>query len=119
MAGEELANKFDCLFYETSAADDFESIEQVFHNVIREVVRNKDSSMPLQPLFISEDKSGLLNPISGGARLRRAKSPQGLNEAKDSKKSDKDLNSKLLPKRIPSRTASTFKIFNKSFKIFN
>ena len=98
-AGEELASQYECLFTECSAAEDLESVELLFHKLLREIVR--ENSLPLQPLFISEDKSGL---------PRIPKSPH---EAK------KDYNSRLLPKRIPSRSPATFRIFNKSFKIFN
>ena len=101
VAGEELAAHYECLFTESSAAEDLESVEEVFHRILREIVR--EHSLPLQPLFISEDKAGFTGS-------RPPKSPH---------ESKKDYNSRLLPKRIPSRSPATFRIFNKSFKIFN
>ncbi|KAK2174395.1 hypothetical protein NP493_802g02017 [Ridgeia piscesae] len=117
MTGESLARQYECSFHETSAADDYRSVELVFHSVIRDIARVSERLMPLQPLFISEDKSGLLNPVPSQGlthrtSFRRAKSPKS-QDVKDSKKDDKDA------KVIARRTTSTFRIFNKSFKIFN
>lgn len=117
MTGESLARQYECSFHETTAADDYRSVELVFHSITRDIARVSERLMPLQPLFISEDKSGLLNPVGSQAlthrtSFRRAKSPKS-QDVKDSKKDDKDA------KVMTRRTTSTFRIFNKSFKIFN
>lgn len=109
-----MANQYDCLFRETSAAEDFESVERVFNALVREVLHSRDRQLPLQPLFISEDKTSLLGSVSqatpgnGVGRVRRTKSPRGVDQ-KD-KKEEKEQ--RVFPRRFE-------KIFNKSFKIFN
>ena len=107
-AGESLATEFDSNFAETSAADDLASVERVFHDLLREISRVNDGPLALQPLFITEDQG------SSRTAMRRTKSPRNpdLKDSKD-RKEDKDL------RNIPRRTVSTFKIFNKGFKIFN
>ena len=95
MTGESLARQFECSLHETTAADDFRSVEKMFHSIIRDIARATERLMPLQPLFISEDKAGLLNPVSSHmfaqrTSFRRAKSPKS-QDIKDSKKDDKVL----------------------------
>ncbi len=108
--GRSLANQFECNFKETSAAEDMHSVEKVFHSLLRDIARMSERQVPLQPLFISEDK-GLLGTSSQQAGLavaghvRRTKSPKGA-ERKEEKEQ------RAFPRRIE-------KIFNKSFKIFN
>ncbi|GAB6022809.1 Ras-like protein member 12 [Chamberlinius hualienensis] len=55
--GSALASHFDSAFFETTAAEDYDCVARVFHEVIREVLREHERSMPLRPLFISEDRS--------------------------------------------------------------
>lgn len=102
VAGESLAAEFECLFSETSAADDLESVENVFHETLRNISAANDGPLALEPLFISEEQQS-----SARVALRRTKSPK---TPESLKKGDKTLQRK---------TVSTFKIFNKGFKIFN
>ncbi|XP_074150923.1 ras-like protein family member 12 isoform X1 [Sminthopsis crassicaudata] len=55
--GMTLAGKFGCLFYEVSACLDFEAVQHVFHEAIREVRREQERHAPTRPLFISEERS--------------------------------------------------------------
>ncbi|KAI8477921.1 Ras-like protein member 12 [Branchiostoma belcheri] len=64
--GNSLASQYGCSFFEASAAGDYEGVQKVFHGAIREIRRERERNMPLTPLFISEDKSGL--PATTGAR---------------------------------------------------
>jgi len=112
-SGEDLALHFESSFYETSAADDFESVEQVFVDVIREMARVHDRQMPLQALFISEDRS------AAAVSYRRYKpaKPPGVATTSPTEPVKKD--SKDESKLQSRRTAAPFKFFNKGFKIFN
>ena len=113
-SGEDLALRFESSFYETSAADDYESVEQVFVDIIREMARVHDRQMPLQALFISEDRSA-----AAAVPYRRYKSakPPGVASSSLSEPVKKD--SKDESKLQSRRTAAPFKFFNKGFKIFN
>ncbi|KAL5004577.1 hypothetical protein ScPMuIL_018033 [Solemya velum] len=96
--GHTLAGEYDCLFFETTAAEEFEYVEDVFHGVVHEIQRERGERPPhLQPLFISEDKL---------ASRGRPKSPRSAGEKKDERPQSK-------------KTSPSFKLFNKSFKIFN
>ncbi|XP_013389909.1 ras-like protein family member 12 [Lingula anatina] len=113
--GSALATEQECLFYETTAAEDYQCVETVFHGIVKEIQREKERQMPLQPLFITEDKpsgSISLGPGSTGSLqrpgFRRAKSPKS--EARSEKDSARGVHKKSVP---------SFRIFNKSFKIFN
>ncbi|XP_026122651.1 ras-like protein family member 12 isoform X2 [Carassius auratus] len=55
--GAALALRFGCLFFEVSACLDFLSVQQIFHEAVREVRRETERS--IRPLFISEDKSAI------------------------------------------------------------
>ena len=99
--GTKLATDYTCLFYEATAAEEYEYVEEVFHGVILYLLQYKNCYLP--HLFISEEK-----PPPGQVPAR-PKSPKGTSERKD----DKDS------KGIPKKNTSSFKIFNKSFKIFN
>ncbi|KAL8197450.1 UNVERIFIED_CONTAM: Ras-like protein member 12 [Gekko kuhli] len=57
--GASLATKYGCLFYEVSACLDFESVQHVFHEAVREVRREMERHMAVRPLFIIEEKSPL------------------------------------------------------------
>jgi len=111
LAGEELATTFEASFYESSAADDLVSVQRVFHDLLREISRVNDGPLTaLQPLFISEDQQAQ-NVSVGRTAIRRTKSPRTPESIKTDNKKDDKLG--------PRRTVSTFKIFNKGFKIFN
>ncbi|XP_020377877.2 ras-like protein family member 12 [Rhincodon typus] len=60
--GLSLASKYNSSFYEVSACLDFESVQHVFHELIREVRRETERHLPVRPLFISEEK-----PVLGTA----------------------------------------------------
>ncbi|XP_051012628.1 ras-like protein family member 12 [Acomys russatus] len=56
--GAALAGRFGCLFFEVSACLDFEHVQHVFHEAVREVRRRELEKNPLsRPLFISEEKA--------------------------------------------------------------
>ncbi|KAK3097935.1 hypothetical protein FSP39_014669 [Pinctada imbricata] len=98
--GNNLATKYDSLFFETTAAEEFEFVEDVFHGVLHEIQRERsDKHMNFQPLFISEEKFH-------AAQRGRPKSPRVTQERKDER-------------TAPKKNSSSFKLFNKSFKIFN
>ncbi|XP_041931519.1 ras-like protein family member 12 [Alosa sapidissima] len=54
--GASLAARFGCLFFEVSACLDFLSVQHIFHEAVREVRRESERSLPVRPLFISEDR---------------------------------------------------------------
>ncbi|XP_032906122.1 ras-like protein family member 12 [Amblyraja radiata] len=62
--GLSLAAKYNCSFNEVSACSDFPPVQNVFHELVREVRRETERHLPVRPLFISEDKpmSGLPHP---------------------------------------------------------
>ena len=95
-----MATENDCLFFETTAAEEFEYVEDVFHGVLHEIQREKsDRNINFQPLFISEEKFH-------AAQRGRPKSPRAPPDRKEDKAPTK-------------KNSSSFKLFNKSFKIFN
>ncbi|XP_063045642.1 ras-like protein family member 12 [Engraulis encrasicolus] len=55
--GAALAARFGCVFFEVSACLDFLSVQHVFHEAVREV-RSREAmrSLPVRPLFITEDR---------------------------------------------------------------
>ncbi|KAM7102618.1 ras-like protein family member 12 [Ciconia boyciana] len=53
--GTSLASRFRCLFYEVSACQDFAGVQHVFHEAVREVRRQAEQSLPIRPLFITEE----------------------------------------------------------------
>lgn len=55
--GAALAGRFGCLFFEVSACLDFEHVQHVFHEAVREVRRELEKSPLARPLFISEEKA--------------------------------------------------------------
>ncbi|XP_064620819.1 ras-like protein family member 12 [Lineus longissimus] len=104
--GSRLATENDCLFYETTAAEEFEHVQSIFHDAVRMLIgQGREPTMDL--LYINEENgrggfSG--NPYSRqkqASSFRRAKSPRGFENGKDKK------------------GTTSFKFFNKSFKIFN
>ncbi|XP_066274233.1 ras-like protein family member 12 [Branchiostoma lanceolatum] len=93
--GNSIASQYGCSFYEASAAGDYDGVQTVFHGAIREIRRERERNMPLTPLFISEDKSGL--PTTG------ARSPAAKRGGKS--------------KNVQKKTSPGFRFFNIS-KIF-
>ncbi len=43
--GESIAAKFSCAFCETTAADDYEYVQQLFHRTVREVRKERERTM--------------------------------------------------------------------------
>ncbi|CAH1796115.1 unnamed protein product [Owenia fusiformis] len=121
--GKTLATQYECLFYETSAAEDYELVNKIFEGTLRELCRIKERQIPLQPLYITEDKptiSALLSPTSPGPfsglhSTRRAKSPKVTSsDIKDTRKDEKDSSNTKFYQKKPT----TFRIL-KGFKLFN
>lgn len=57
--GTSLAAKYGCSFREVSACLEFESVQQMFHEAVREVRRETQRHMAVRPLFIIEEKPSL------------------------------------------------------------
>ncbi|XP_003418411.1 ras-like protein family member 12 [Loxodonta africana] len=55
--GAALAGRFGCLFFEVSACLDFEHVQHVFHEAVREARRELEKSPLARPLFISEERT--------------------------------------------------------------
>nr|CAG4647419.1 EOG090X0DZ9 [Megafenestra aurita] len=56
--GSSLAHFYNAAFFETSAAEEFTSVERVFHEAIRvEVIREQERYMPVRSLYIANDES--------------------------------------------------------------
>ncbi|XP_046650846.1 ras-like protein family member 12 isoform X1 [Daphnia pulicaria] len=72
--GSSLAHFYNAAFFETSAAEEFSSVERVFHEAIREVIREQERYMPIRSLYFGneESKSGnsFLTHIDRSRRLR-------------------------------------------------
>ncbi|TKC40631.1 hypothetical protein EI555_014050 [Monodon monoceros] len=49
--------RFGCLFFEVSACLDFEHVQHVFHEAVREARREMEKNSLARPLFISEERS--------------------------------------------------------------
>ena len=62
--GLAMAENFECQCHETAAAEEFESVEAVFHDLLRDISRINERQLPLQNLYISEGeaKPDLLTP---------------------------------------------------------
>lgn len=52
-----MAGRFGCLFFEVSACLDFENVQHVFHEAVREARRELEKNSPARPLFISEERA--------------------------------------------------------------
>ena len=99
--GQTLAGEFEATFYECTAAEEFEFVENIFHGVIHAIQRERgERSLTFSPLYISEEKYN-------AAQRNRPRSPRN---STDSKKEDKNQ---------PKKTTPSFKLFSKNFKIFN
>ena len=101
--GQELADKFSCSFQESSARGNLNVVDSIFHNTIKEIQRERalSSSQSLSQT-ISE-------PASPTGSL-----PKSL--GRRSKPSTKSTGTSPKPLK---KSSSTFKIFNKGFRIFN
>lgn len=55
--GAALAGRFGCLFFEVSACLDFENVQHVFHEAVREARRELEKNSLARPLFISEERA--------------------------------------------------------------
>lgn len=51
-----MASRFGCLFFEVSACLDFEHVQHVFHEAVREARRELEKIPRPRPLFISEER---------------------------------------------------------------
>ena len=99
--GQTLANDFEATFYESTAAEEFEYVEDLFHGMIHAIQRERgERNFPFQPLYISEEKYN-------AAQRNRPRSPRN---STDGKKDDKNQ---------PKKNTPSFKLFSKNFKIFN
>uniref|UniRef100_A0A8D0GYB5 small monomeric GTPase n=1 Tax=Sphenodon punctatus TaxID=8508 RepID=A0A8D0GYB5_SPHPU len=66
--GTSLAARYGCLFHEVSACLDFEAVQHVFYEAVREVRREMERNLPVRPLFIIEEKPSLhLSPAAAMA----------------------------------------------------
>lgn len=55
--GAALAGRFGCLFFEVSACLDYEHVQHVFHEAVREARRELEKNSLARPLFISEERA--------------------------------------------------------------
>ncbi|KAH3857927.1 ras-like protein family member 12 [Dreissena polymorpha] len=99
--GQTLCTDHCGLFFECTAAEDYECVEDVFHGLVHAIQKSRgDRSLVYSPLFISEDR------VHAGQKAR-PRSPKNSTDKKD------DI------KQANKKNPSSFKLFNKSFKIFN
>ena len=120
-AGQALATEYECSFHECSAAEDLESVQLVFAELIRDISRQREGQVPLPPLYISEDSRAGLQGSSVGGNAVGARLPPANRRSKAFRPQDpKDRKDEKDSRGLPRRSATTFKIFNKGFsKIFN
>ncbi|XP_059160122.1 ras-like protein family member 12 [Physella acuta] len=101
--GASLATEYDSVFYETTATEEYELVEKVFHRLIQEAHHDKYGHI-MQPVYIADDRQAHWGPQqqaqSQMTLQRRPKSPKGATDKKDEKIQQK-------------------KTLNKFFKIFN
>lgn len=108
--GASLATEYDSVFYETTAAEEYDFVERVFHRIIQETHHDKYGHL-LQQVCIADDRASMWagpqhQPMQhhhqqfSHLQHRRPKSPKGLSERKDERNQQK-------------------KTLNKFFKIFN
>uniref|UniRef100_A0A8C4TKZ8 small monomeric GTPase n=1 Tax=Erpetoichthys calabaricus TaxID=27687 RepID=A0A8C4TKZ8_ERPCA len=66
--GITMASKYGCLFFEVSACLDYDCVQHVFHEVVREIKKAAKRKLPIHPLFITEEKPAValssVTPIS-------------------------------------------------------
>ncbi|KAL4228264.1 Ras-like protein member 12 [Mactra antiquata] len=96
--GQTLACEYDGLFYECTAAEEYEYVEGIFHGLVHAIqLQRGERSL----MFISDDSR-----YHSATQRGRPRSPRNSAEKKDDKTQNK-------------KNATSFKLFNKSFKIFN
>nr|CAG4635077.1 EOG090X0DZ9 [Alona affinis] len=67
--GHSLAHFYNAAFFETSAAEEFGAVERVFHEAIREVLREQERYMPIRSLYIANnDDSGKNSFLNAAAK---------------------------------------------------
>ena len=109
---EALASRFDCIYFETSAAEDLDSVTDAFGRLLSAVMRQRIRQPSLQSLFITEDRHGKTN----GSSSKLAASDNSASKDSVEKKDDLKLSTTPSGSR---RSNAGFKLFNKGFKIFN
>lgn len=65
--GRTLANFHDAAFFETTAAEEYELVDRVFHEMVREILREQERFMPMRPLYI-EEKSSMFSSYQGNGK---------------------------------------------------
>ncbi|XP_076354824.1 ras-like protein family member 12 isoform X1 [Tachypleus tridentatus] len=113
LEGASCAKKYQAIFFETTAAEDFQEVEKVFHEVARHILRDKDPSSTLKPLYIGDDKAvstANRNSLPRNQRSPTSSSPIITSIPKDRRPDEKNF---VMVDRNPK-----FKLFNKGFKIF-
>lgn len=93
--GSALAAHYDSAFFEATAAEEYSSVERIFHEIIREVLREHERCTPLRPLFISEDRAVLTTARNNGRSVNTRKEPLPGNQT------------------LQEKNGSRFKFFNK------
>ncbi|XP_052792818.1 ras-like protein family member 12 [Mya arenaria] len=102
LEGQALSCDFDGLFFECTAAEEYECVEDTFHGLIYSIQKHRGDKHTVcpPPLFISEER------LQSGLKTRPRSPRNGAADKKDEKSPNK-------------KTPTSFKLFNKSFKIFN
>ena len=101
--GQTLATDFEAAFYESTAAEEFEYVEDLFHGMIHAIQRERgERNVPFQPLYISDERYN-------AAQRNRPRSPRN---STDGKKEDKNQPKKNTPSFKLSKLRKNFNIFN-------
>ncbi|XP_074651437.1 ras-like protein family member 12 [Tubulanus polymorphus] len=109
--GNALASETDCLFYETTAAEEFEFVQNIFHETVRIVASQHQAAAGLSDEARTSNACATQRNavVTGKQSLKRPKSP----------KPHIDMTIKDGGTLQKKNGGSSFKLFNKSFKIFN
>ncbi|XP_067940727.1 ras-like protein family member 12 [Watersipora subatra] len=100
--GQEMADRFHCLFQESSARGNVNAVYSVFHNTIKQIQQERAFSR-------AEPSSAMtIEPISSTGSLPKSLSRRSKATSKSTGTSPKPL----------KKSSSTFKIFNKGFRLF-
>lgn len=119
--GSSLAHFYNAAFFETSAAEEFNSVERVFHEAIREVIREQERYMPIRSLYIANDESKSGNSfLTHIDRSRRLRSPGVIHHNKNGQSSSsssagKDGGSNSRPEAAGNNSRFSF-LKGKGFK---
>lgn len=81
---EALASRFDCVYLETSAAEDLDSVTDAFGRILSDVMRLRSRQPSLQTLFISEDRHKM-SPKSSSAAGAATSGDVTVDKKEDSK----------------------------------